>query len=525
MVAGSLGAGVELRRWGGRASAATEAIAPHPIVAPRLLGAARIGEALVVDEGIWGGDPEPIVSQHWLRDGAPIPGATGESYVPAATDDLASLACRITAANAAGSATAETPPLVATYPAPVASGALADRLFFEGTGAQAVATAGAFAGAGLRFGASGAGASADPETGLVSVPTGVAGAAAAVTVTATNSGGSADRSFAVTVVGTPSAAPGPHLWHAAAEDGVGTFDAGALFSATADPERATLTYSLVAGGLAVEAAVIEGGVLVERADGYLRIDPGQGVVTLDAAAGGPVTGVAIPIRALNGAGAAVATVLLTVTAMPSVLPPVVSEVTVSGSGACWTTHTVTCSVSGDPTPEVAVVWRRNGLPIAGATGPSYMPTASDDGATISADVIATNTHGTHSLSAQGFVAINPELLVNGDFSAGSAGWAAGGSWQFAAGQAHQNGGNNLSQLGVALVGGAQYNVEATMVARTSGQLRLQMVGGGTASTSLPFMSAAGSYSWVAMANPGNDAVRVNGNAVATLDRLSIKRIA
>jgi hypothetical protein len=39
------------------------------------------------------------------------------------------------------------------------------------------------------------------------------------------------------------------------------------------------------------------------------------------------------------------------------------------------------------------------------------------------------------------------------------------------------------------------------------------------------MSAAGSYSWVAMANPGNDAVRVNGNAVATLDRLSIKRIA
>lgn len=291
MVAGSLGAGVELRRWGGPAGPAPDLTAPAMVAPPQLAGEGRIGEPLAVDEGVWSGSPSPVLARQWLRDGAAIPGATGATYLPDAADDGGALGCRVTATNAAGSASAETGTVVAVHAPPVAMGALADRSYFQGSGAQVVAAAGGFAGGGLRFAAQGAGAAADPVTGEVAIPTAEARAATTVTVTATNSGGAATQAFAVVVVGAPVAASAPQTWDTDAEGGEQSFDAAPHFAAAGDPDGATLSYALVDGdGVAVEAGSIVDGVFVARADGYLRIAPETGLLTLDAGAIGSAGG-------------------------------------------------------------------------------------------------------------------------------------------------------------------------------------------------------------------------------------------
>jgi DNA-binding beta-propeller fold protein YncE len=85
---------------------------PHAISAPALTGTAAIGATLSCSQGGWGGD-EPGsqlyrapsgFSFQWLRDGAAVAGASTASYAPTAGG---SYACRLTAANAAGS-TAQT---------------------------------------------------------------------------------------------------------------------------------------------------------------------------------------------------------------------------------------------------------------------------------------------------------------------------------------------------------------------------------------------------------------------------------
>jgi len=85
---------------------------PHAISAPALTGAAAIGATLSCSQGGWAGD-EPGsqlyrapsgFSFQWLRDGAAVAGASTASYAPTAAG---SYACRVTAANAAGS-TAQT---------------------------------------------------------------------------------------------------------------------------------------------------------------------------------------------------------------------------------------------------------------------------------------------------------------------------------------------------------------------------------------------------------------------------------
>jgi hypothetical protein len=127
-----------------------------------------------------------------------IAGATGASYVPRPADDKKALSVRVTATNAAGSATAVTAALTVTYEAPVAKGGLPEEIFDVGSGPQTVNAAADFVGENLRFTVTGAGATVDPATGLVTIPTDAA-ISATVTVTATNSGGSATSAVQVTV--------------------------------------------------------------------------------------------------------------------------------------------------------------------------------------------------------------------------------------------------------------------------------------------------------------------------------------
>jgi hypothetical protein len=269
---------------------------------PQLAGTGRIGEPVTLQPGVWSGSPAPVLARQWLRDGLAIPGATGASYLPVAADDEASLACRVTATNAGGSAAAETAGLAVSYTAPLAHGALADLVFFQGSTPRTVATAAVFAGEDLTFTVSGAGATIDPATGLASIPVATGLIGETVSVSASNSGGSASLDFKVTVIGAPVAAGGAFAWVEAADDGLRTFDAAARFTVAGDPAGATAAYALLAGGLAVEAGVFAGGLFVALEDGYVSIDPATGVVSVDTAESGVLDGVAITVRATNGAG-------------------------------------------------------------------------------------------------------------------------------------------------------------------------------------------------------------------------------
>ena len=226
---------------------------PVSTVAPSLSGPGRVGTPMLVDTGVWSGDPTPVLSPRWRRNGAEISGAAGAEYTPVAADDGADLDCVVTAVNAAGSAEAATETVQVTWPAPVGAGVLADLVLDQGPGARTLDASGAFAGAALAFGVSGAGASVDPATGLVSIPLDAPRAAETVTVTATNSGGSASVSFAVTVVEADTAAP--------------VLTAGAIY---ADATPAALSIASNEGGVAywmIDANASRTGTQVETGGG------------------------------------------------------------------------------------------------------------------------------------------------------------------------------------------------------------------------------------------------------------------
>ena len=242
---------------------------PISTIAPSLSGPGRVGTPMLVDTGVWSGDPAPVLSPRWRRNGVEIAGAAGVEYTPVAADEGTDLDCVVTASNASGTASAVTEAVRITWPAPVAAGALADLVLDQGPGARTLDASGAFAGAALVFGVSGAGASVDPATGLVSIPLDAPRAAETVAVTATNSGGAASVSFAVTVVAADTAAP--------------VLAAGAL-DVAASP--ATLSVTVGEGGTAfwmVDGAATRDAAEVEAGGGAASGDfeVGSGATTAD----------------------------------------------------------------------------------------------------------------------------------------------------------------------------------------------------------------------------------------------------
>lgn len=181
---------------------ATVVEAPENTAPPSIIGAAVIGETLNVEPGTWTGAPD--FAFQWLRNGAPISGATGAAYVLAASDDLAEIAVRVTATNESGSAAAASAGAVVRYQAPFAEGGLQDQEFSLGGGARTVDAAADFIGAvGGAWSVSGAGATID-AAGVVSIPTDAPLADASVIVEYANSGGAASSAFSVTVKAAPS---------------------------------------------------------------------------------------------------------------------------------------------------------------------------------------------------------------------------------------------------------------------------------------------------------------------------------
>jgi hypothetical protein len=70
-------------------------------VLPEVLGTPAVGETLTCADGAWTGEPAPTFTVQWLRDGAPISGATGSIYVVQSADSGESLSCEVTATNSA----------------------------------------------------------------------------------------------------------------------------------------------------------------------------------------------------------------------------------------------------------------------------------------------------------------------------------------------------------------------------------------------------------------------------------------
>jgi hypothetical protein len=69
---------------------------------PKVLGVRAVGETLTCYEGAWSGSSPITFKFQWLRNGAPIPGATGSTRVVEAADEGSSLSCRVTAENKEG---------------------------------------------------------------------------------------------------------------------------------------------------------------------------------------------------------------------------------------------------------------------------------------------------------------------------------------------------------------------------------------------------------------------------------------
>src|SRR5437588_633713 len=70
---------------------------------PEVSGKPALGETLSCSTGTWSGTAPISYAYQWLRNGSPIGGATQSTYTIVEVDQGRSLACEVTASNAAGS--------------------------------------------------------------------------------------------------------------------------------------------------------------------------------------------------------------------------------------------------------------------------------------------------------------------------------------------------------------------------------------------------------------------------------------
>ncbi|HUA07447.1 MAG TPA: hypothetical protein VMB27_26330 [Solirubrobacteraceae bacterium] len=100
---------------------ATFSVPPTSTVVPDIAGTAAAGNVLTCGAGQWSGTMPQTNAVQWLRDGAPVTGATGAAYVVTTADAGGGLSCAVTATNLGGSATAESA-LVSVAPEPGSGG-------------------------------------------------------------------------------------------------------------------------------------------------------------------------------------------------------------------------------------------------------------------------------------------------------------------------------------------------------------------------------------------------------------------
>lgn len=83
------------------AEGVTAAPTPASTGAPTLTGTPAPGQTLTCSPGSWSGNPSSL-AYAWLRDGSPIAGQAGSTYVVQNADQGHSISCQVTASNAGG---------------------------------------------------------------------------------------------------------------------------------------------------------------------------------------------------------------------------------------------------------------------------------------------------------------------------------------------------------------------------------------------------------------------------------------
>jgi hypothetical protein len=352
---------------------------PLPDVLPSIGGVGEVDGLLNVLAPVW---PllNPVLDIQWLRDGVPIPGATGPSYIPTLDDAGSQISALVTASllgflplemitNAIGiplpgteatTPAATTPPKIAG-PAPGTEAKVGKVL--TGTAPVWDTTGVSTAYQWLRAGSPIAGATALTYT----VAPEDIGKAISLKATGTKSGGTPGTSTSAPVSGVigdaPTATTAPAI--------SGTPKVGETLTVTAPVwSLATVVtaYQWQRNGTAIPGATGTtyavtpadvGAALTAKATGTKTgYTPGSATTT-------PVTG------ALGDAPAP--------TSAPTVLgTPKIGETLTANPGA-W----------GTPEPAFAYQWRRDGVAIPGATSATYTVLAADAAHTLSFAVTAT----------------------------------------------------------------------------------------------------------------------------------------
>ena len=118
----------------------TPATPPANTAAPVMTGTPEVDQTLSCSSGAWSGNPAPSLAYEWLRDDAPIPGASSPTYVLQVGDARHELGCRVTATNPAGSISAVSSTLlIRNRPLTPAAPQLAPALGSSALGARAAA--------------------------------------------------------------------------------------------------------------------------------------------------------------------------------------------------------------------------------------------------------------------------------------------------------------------------------------------------------------------------------------------------
>jgi hypothetical protein len=360
---------------------------PVALGRPVVSGIAQAGSPLTCAPGSWSNEPTEFVLQ-WVRDAGSasevaIEAADESDYEVTAADEGHDLACRVTAINLEGSATAESEPLGVSGRAPLLLSApsitgrpQAGESLTCLHGEWSAAPPPSFAYSWRRDGA-------QISTGYAYV-VGAAdrGHSLTCTVTATNSeapAGVTAETSAVYVSGAAPRGPAPAVL-GSPEVGQSLTCSEGAWSGAPTP---AFSYEWLLSGVAIPGA---------SQQAYTVTTPERGLA------------LSCTVTATNREGTASA-------ASPGVRvigvrPSEVEAPRVTGAGVAGGTLTCERGVwKGAPPPVFSYQWLRDGTAIAGATGATYAVEASDQGHALACTVTATNVEGAVEVESSNTVAV------------------------------------------------------------------------------------------------------------------------
>ena len=173
-------------------------------VAPQITGSGRVGDPLTFSPGSWTGSGPVTIAYRWLREGAPIAGATTESFLPVDEDEGLRLSGIVTASDDTGSRGRGVIGPMVVWPTPTATRPLPDLALDPGVAMTPADLAGGFSGRDMRFDL-GPGSAPLPDGLTLSAAGVLSGTPSAETpdarivIRALNSGGAAQSAFQLRV--------------------------------------------------------------------------------------------------------------------------------------------------------------------------------------------------------------------------------------------------------------------------------------------------------------------------------------